>query len=251
MEKSYFKEYYIQERSHWWFLGRLEILESLLKNKIIGNKTNLKILNVGVATGATSTMLEKYGELTSLEYDKDCCDFLRETVKMEVVNGSMTELPFADKTFDIVCAFDVIEHIKEDAIAMQEARRVLKDDGSVFIAVPMHMHLWSDHDVINHHFRRYNSKELHSVTKNAGFDISYATFFNSFLYLPIALVRIIGGLVKRKKDELPKSDFDGFNANSIVNKVLIQVLKIEKMMINAGVKFPIGVSKIIIGKKAS
>ncbi|MFM2395258.1 MAG: hypothetical protein RLZZ546_3241 [Bacteroidota bacterium] len=250
MDKGYFKDYYFLERSHWWFLGRLEILISILKLKVIEeNQSKLSILNVGVATGATSIALQQYGNVTSVEYDRECCDFLTEKVKMEVLNASMTALPFEDQSFDIVCAFDVIEHIEDDLQALKEAFRVLKTNGKLYITVPMYMSLWSDHDVINHHYRRYSSKGLTDVVLKSGFEIRYKSFFNSILFPPIFLVRLLSSLRKKKQGDLPKSDFDGVNTNKFINQLLLQVLKIERRMLSLGLQFGFGVSKMIVGKK--
>jgi len=127
MEAHYYKEYYKLEKEHWWFRARLDILRSLISSKIYQGEP-LKILNAGVATGATSKMLETFGNVTSLEYDENCCDFLRNELGMEVIQGSLTDLPFDDSSFDLVCAFDVIEHINEDTKAVEEIRRMLKPD---------------------------------------------------------------------------------------------------------------------------
>ncbi len=250
MDKGYFKDYYTLERSHWWFLGRLEILIAVLKKKVLpSTDKKISILNVGVATGATSLALQPYGEVTSVEYDAECCKFLKENLKMDVINASMTSLPFADKSFDIVCAFDVIEHIEEDELALKEAYRVLKDGGKLYITVPMNMSLWSDHDVINHHFRRYSSEGLKDVIVNAGFKITYISFFNAILFLPIYLVRLLSSLKKKKSDALPESDFNGLNTNKFINTILLNVLKVEKIALNSGIRFGFGVSKIMIGSK--
>ena len=71
-------------------------------------------------------MLSKFGEVTSLEYDKYCCEFLKEKTGIEAINASLTELPFSDNSFDLVCAFDVIEHIEDHEKAVDEIFRVLK-----------------------------------------------------------------------------------------------------------------------------
>ena len=92
MDKKFYQEYYTLEREGWWFKARLSILESHCKKLKIDSK--ISILNVGAATGATSEMLSKFGEVTSLEYDKYCCEFLKEKTGIEAINASLTELPF-------------------------------------------------------------------------------------------------------------------------------------------------------------
>ena len=251
MDKQYYKEYYHLERKHWWFKARMEILESLLVKHITSSdKEELKILNVGVATGATSIMLEKYGKVTSLEYDKDCCDFLSETVGIEAVNASLTELPFENESYDVVCGFDVIEHIEDDKLAVSEIYRVLKKGGCVYLTVPAFQSLWSDHDVVNHHFRRYKMKNFVQLITNQNFEIVRKSYFNFILFPPVYLFRVVSNLVKRKKkDETAGSDFDYFNNKNKLNSVLYRIFKMEKSMLKNKVNFPFGVSALVIGKK--
>ena len=251
MNKLYYKEYYQLERSHWWFKARLEILESLLKSKILRSNTQkLKILNAGVATGATTTMLEKYGMVTSLEYDKNCCTFLEHELKIEVVNASLTDLPFEDDSFDLVCAFDVIEHIEDDALAVKEIYRVLKKQGLVYLTVPAFHFLWSHHDVVNHHFRRYTLKGFLNLIFLENFEIVYKSYFNTFLFLPVFLARRIGKFLKTNTDkESSGSDFEKFKANSLVNRFLFYLFKTEQLFLTKNINFPFGVSALIIGVK--
>ena len=138
MQHDYYKEYYDLERQHWWFVAREKIISNYLK-KLISAKIlkhqDLKILNVGCGPGRSSQYLSSFGEVTSIEYDKDCCEFASERTGLQIINGSITELPFQDKMFDLVCAFDVIEHVEDDQLAISEMKRVAKKDGVIFISI--------------------------------------------------------------------------------------------------------------------
>ncbi len=248
MDKRYYKEYYTLEREHWWFTVRLQILEDYIKRKVFGG-TPLKILNVGVATGATSTMLAKFGEVTSLEYDKDCCEFLREELGMEVINGSILELPFGAGEYDLVCAFDVIEHVEDDVLAVKEMKRVCKAGGDLFITVPALMSLWSEHDVVNHHYRRYKLGGVRRLFKNDNNGKErYSSYFNSKLFLPIYIFRQLSKVLpKRNKEKHSGSDFGVFN-NGLTNKLLAAIFKVELYWLRIS-KFPIGVSILYSWKK--
>ncbi|HEY9048331.1 MAG TPA: methyltransferase domain-containing protein [Ohtaekwangia sp.] len=251
MEKQYYKEYYELERSHWWFKARLEILERLLQEKILRNGARpLRILNAGVATGATTTMLQKHGEVISLEYDKDCCEFLKTVVNMEVVNASLTDLPFEDRSFDLVCAFDVIEHIEDDNLAVREIRRVLKDDGTMFLTVPAFMFLWSHHDDINHHYRRYTMKTLRKVLLEESFRINFGSYFNAVLFLPISAIRLLLKLLpKRKESGGTGSDFELFKSKTI-NDFFYWIFRNEAWPLRKGITFPFGISLVAIANKS-
>lgn len=246
MNRQYFNTYYNLERSHWWFKARLEILESLLDLYLVKEKKNIKILNTGVATGATTKMLEKYGNVTSLEYDQECCNFLKNELNIDVINGSLTQLPFKKESFDLVCAFDVIEHIKQDDLAIDEIKRVLKKNGTFCLTVPAFNFLWSEHDIINHHFRRYTSSKLAKKITNRGMTVSYKTYFNFFLFTPILIIRFFASKMKKKSG---KSDFETYKQNSFLSNILFNIFRFEKWFIKQKKSFPFGVSIIITGIK--
>jgi 2-polyprenyl-3-methyl-5-hydroxy-6-metoxy-1,4-benzoquinol methylase len=117
MDSQYYKDYYILERNHWWFLARASILNKYIERNISSGSKNLKILNVGVATGASTEMLGAFGAVTSIEYEQECIEYIRERVSIEVIQGSILDLKFEDNSFDLVCAFDVIEHVQYDDVA--------------------------------------------------------------------------------------------------------------------------------------
>lgn len=249
MDKLYYKEYYRLEREHWWFRARLKILEQITKDLKIQIKSELKILNAGAATGATSIMLKKYGDVLSLEYDQDCAKFLSKVLDENILNDSLTDLPLESQTFDIVCAFDVIEHIEAHEDAIRESNRVLKNGGYLFITVPAFEILWSKHDDINHHYRRYRIKELKKLLIGNGFKIEYHTYFNFFLFLPIFIIRFFSKIFPEKKiSEGTGSDFESLNY-SFLNKLLYWIFLSESFLMKHKFRFPFGVSAMIIAKK--
>lgn len=253
MEQNYYKEYYNLERNHWWFVAREKILSNYIgklkkQNSLLSTKIN--ILNVGCGTGRTSEWLSKFGQVTSIEYDKFCCEFAVEKTGLEIINGSITELPFKNETFDLVCAFDVIEHVENDQLAVNELKRVVKKEAVVLITVPAFMSLWSHHDVINHHFKRYKQKEIKTLfeKENEGIEI-YSSYFNFFLFLPIYLFRKVSNLFQTgSKREGSGSDFEAFKPG-IFNNILYQLMAFEGKIINKGISFPFGVSILYSWKK--
>jgi SAM-dependent methyltransferase len=246
MDKEYFKEYFYNERNHWWFLVREKIigyeLTKLLKEKDF-NRT-IKILNVGCATGRTSEFLEKFGEVISLEYDEDCYNFVKEKLNINIVNGSVLDLPFENEIFDVVCAFDIIEHVHDDLKAAEEMNRVLKNNGNLILTVPAFNFLWSEHDEINFHFRRYTKKTLLN-TLNV-FKLNKTYFFNSILFIPIAIVRLLSRFKSKKLEN--KSDFKRFNS-SLISKILYFIFHIDLFLIKKKIKPMFGTSIFLIASK--
>ena len=246
MDKEYYTKYYLYERNHWWFKVRESILKEKINN-LINTGNNIRILNVGVATGRTTEWLTQYGKVTSVEYDKDCCDFLKTQLNMEVINASVTNLPFEHNLFDMVCAFDVIEHVDDDQKAVNEMIRVCKENGTVFITVPAFMNLWSSHDDINHHKRRYAIHELKKLFKNKHGQIT-STYFNTLLFLPIYLIRkILNLFADLRKDDKKQSDFALLD-NKLTSSIFYRIFLLEKYLLRL-IKFPFGISVLLTFKK--
>lgn len=253
MQQDYYKEYYNYERQHWWFVAREKLIINTIKSHVLLTSTckvNLKILNIGCSTGRSSEYLAQFGEVTSLEYDKECCDFTTQKTGLQIINGSITELPFEDKSFDLVCAFDVIEHVEDHEKAVEEMKRVADKNGVLFITVPAFMSLWSHHDEVNYHFRRYKIKEVNDLfcKKSDGVKM-YSTYFNSLLFLPILLFRKASNIFKfGDKRKGAGSDFESYN-NSFLNKILFNIMHFEKIFIKNKITLPFGVSLLYLWKK--
>jgi ubiquinone/menaquinone biosynthesis C-methylase UbiE len=250
VEKQYYQEYYELERKNWWFVVRNQILMERIK-KQMNPQSPLKILNVGVATGSTSELLTQFGEVTSIEYDQDCCDFARGKTGLNIIQGSILELPFPDKSFDLVCAFDVIEHVEDDAKAVNELKRVCKSGGYVSVSVPAFQFLWSHHDVINHHFRRYTMAMLKEVfLKEKNGVIQYTTYFNSILFPPIAGFRLVSELIPKKWIRKGTgADNHVFDQESFTSKLLLGLFNVERPLLKSGLTFPFGVSAMLCWQK--
>ena len=241
------KQYYKLEREHWWFLARKEILKSIIKRKINTYKP-LRILNIGTATGAGTIMLQEFGEVTSIEYDSDCCKFLNNELHILTQEGSITDLQFEDNSFDLVCAFDVIEHVEDDTLAASEMLRVCKKDGFVIATVPAFMLLWSEHDVINHHFRRYKLNAFRNLFKVDDDNVVVKSYFNFFFFIPIALIRIIMWPFQKNKTKTnATSDFERFKTGRL-NTLLYHIFLIEKTLLKY-FRLPFGVSIVCLVKK--
>ena len=263
MTKEYYKNYYHLERNHWWFVVRLEILKQELQKIIISknnleDKPKLKILNIGIATGKTSEMLAEFGDVISLEYDETCADFVRKKLNIEVIEGSILELPFEENSFDLVCAFDVIEHVKDDKKAVLEMNRVCKKKGKICITVPAFQSLWSHHDEVNQHFKRYKMNEIKNLfdlqskklNNKYSFKILKKTYFNSFLFIPIWLFRKLNFLIPKQFIRKGSgSDFEIYKSNHFLDSILKGIFRIEKNILQKNISFPFGVSLLFFVEK--
>ena len=246
MDINYYKEYATLERQHWWFKVRGKIISRLISASI-QNKENkpLSILNIGAATGKTSELLSKFGTVTSLEYDQDCCNYANQQFNMTIIHGSILDLPFKDEEFDLVCAFDVIEHVEDDLSGVHEMKRVCKKDGQIVLTVPAYMFLWSHHDVVNHHFRRYTLKSLKDLVKKSDLIPLRATFFNTILFIPIAIFRLLSKMIPGKIIRKGAgSDATLHTYDGLISRILYRIFSWELSILKL-FNFPFGVSIFI------
>jgi SAM-dependent methyltransferase len=243
MKNDYVKEYSRLETSHWWFLVRKKIILQSLSKHIFKNG-NKKILNIGAAAGATSQWLAAFGKVSSIENEPLFLEHLRNN-NIDVTEASAEQLPFADNSFDLVCAFDVVEHIADDKKALAEMQRVCKPDGKICITVPACQFLWGRHDVANGHKRRYTFASLKQQLP-ADTAIVYSTYFNTLLFLPVYFARKIDWLIAGKK--AATSDFESFKSNGISGAVCKFIFGLEVYLLKI-MRLPFGVSLLVLLEK--
>jgi len=225
-----------QTEENFWFKGKKRLINILL-SKI--NLKNLKILNIGAGTGADLDILNRYGDIFICDINKRALDLIPEVLYKEKKVCSAINLKYPDEKFDVVCSFDVFEHIKDDKKVVSEVYRVLKKGGFLFFTVPAFNFLFSAHDKALRHVRRYNKKTMYHLLKNFRYiEIGY---WNSFLFIPFAILRFL------KKKSKPKTDY--FNLPSLIEKVFLKILTIENRLIKNGYKLPLGLSLIGYCKK--
>ena len=247
MDDRYYTEYYKFEREHWWFLARRNILASQMARLARALPAGARILNVGAASGATSEMLARFGDVVSVEYEGECCAFARR-FGWVYVNASVTDLPFSDATFDLVCAFDVIEHVDDDDRAVREMMRVCKAGGFISVTVPAFRFLWSHHDVVNHHKRRYRLGELERLFRSTG-RILFASYFNSLLFFPIAAARSVTKLVPARWVRRDSGSDFSLVGSRTVNAVCFRIFSVEEHWLKRWWPMKFGVSALVNWRK--
>lgn len=232
------------EDKHWWFVGRRAILESFLErisDDLRTTNNELRILDVGCGTGANLEMLKKYGASEGVDVSDDALEFCRKK-GLKVHKGLAEELPFADETFDLVTALDVVEHLDDDVAGLAEMHRILKKGGKTLIFVPAFMWLWGVQDDISNHRIRYTKKQIVERLEKAGFTIERATYANWTFFAPILVGRTIMKITGIK----PESEN---NVNvSALNGIFGKIFSSEKYWLK-NFDFPFGVSIVISAVK--
>ena len=232
------------EDSHWWFVGRRAILEEFLRQIIQNPKSkiqNPKILDVGCGTGANLEMLEKFGAAEGVDVSDDALEFCK-LKGLKAHKGLAESLPFADGSFDVVTALDVVEHLDDDVAGLKEMHRVLKSGGKTLIFVPAFMWLWGVQDDISNHRIRYTKRQITERLEKAGFEIERATYANWTFFAPILAGRTLMKITGIK----PESEN---NVNvSALNGIFGKIFSSEKLWLR-NFDFPFGVSIVIVAKK--
>ncbi len=243
MKKTEYARMAEREKTYWWHLGRLRIIQIYVK-QALGHGKKSKILNVGCGTGGTIDMLEGLGMVDNVDISQDAIDFMKKSGYKRITKVKDIKLPYQDKTYDMVGAFDVLEHIEDQVGALKEWRRVLKDTGAIIITVPAYQWLWSEHDVSLHHKRRYTTRRLKQVAKEAGLKPekkSYAIVFS----LPLVVsFRFINKLLGRKAD----SETSYVNVPNWINQFFTNLLYVEARA-HKNISFPAGTSVVAVLRK--
>ncbi|MDO7875074.1 class I SAM-dependent methyltransferase [Hymenobacter sp. ASUV-10] len=136
------------------------------------------VLEIGCSGGPLLQRLRTVGytDLTGINVSAPAIELAQACVMANVSVMDGANLQFADNRFDLVIASDVLEHIEDEQCALDEWVRVLKPGGWLLVFVPAHTYLWSEHDVVNHHFRRYSRQGLCTVLEQQGLRIERSSF---------------------------------------------------------------------------
>jgi SAM-dependent methyltransferase len=223
------------DEHHWWYRGRRKVLHAELDRLPLA--PGARILDAGCGSGRTLEELAPLGTVSGLELDPSAAAVARARGKGDVVEGRLEELPWDDATFDLITCLDVIEHTPDDRVTLRELLRVTKPGGYLLLTVPAYQALWSQHDVANHHFRRYNRRMLAAAAGESGWAVVRMTSFNSLLFPPAAAVR----LLQRRR---PSTDYkpDLTLGPAWLNSVLERPLALEAALIARGRTLPAGLS---------
>lgn len=248
MEKCQYDELKRVQRTHWWFKGKEYIAMEMYKH--FCKKENARIFDVGCGMGLTIADLAHEGEVFGMDMEAEAVEYCRENFSPEyglthVKQGYLpNNVPFEGQ-FDTVVALDVLEHIEDDVGAMIKIHDILKDGGKFLVTVPALMSMWSGNDELNHHFRRYEKKELIEKIQKAGFRIIKCSFYNSRLFIPAYIVRKVKNMLGIKSSDVSENVRD-----SLMNRILTRIFMSESKTLRMG-EFKIGVSLILIAEKVS
>ena len=228
------------ESHHWWFCGRRNLMSSLIENFNLPN--GARILDVGCGTGGNLQMLSRFGHVSAIEMDSEARAIALEKTegRFDIRLGKCpNEIPFSTERFDLICLFDVLEHIDADLETLIAIKSFLSKGGRILITVPANPWLWGIHDTFLHHKRRYSLSELSKKVHWAGFRPTTISYFNTLLF-PLAVLA-------RLKDRLFRhQSASGSSVPPLyVNRLFSGIFGLERFIIGK-YNMPFGVSIVCV-----
>lgn len=245
MNIEIYDKMYQLEKNNWWFRGRRKIFLDFLDTTCKDGRRR-RILDVGCGTGIMLGYLAQYGQVKGVDISKRAIAFCQARGFKNVHLGDAQKLPFPDNSFDVITAFDILEHIKDDQEALKEFFRVLRPGSFVLLSVPAFPIIWSSHDEVLHHFRRYSPTYIKKILRKANLKFSRITYFNTFLFFPAFIFR--GSIALLNKLRVLKEHVDLSERPSLINNLLTQIFNLESTVLRF-IDFPFGLSLLVKAEK--
>jgi SAM-dependent methyltransferase len=244
------------EDDFWWYKGMRHHLETLLtRHWDWQNQPNPLVLDAGCGTGAILQRLVNGfdGKLNTknaygFDISRSALSFTKQRgLDQRIACGSITAIPYASQTFDIVTSFDVLSYIENVELGFREVGRVLKHQGLAVINLPAYQWLYSEHDIAVNTLRRFDKTEVLDLLSQAGMRLERITYVNSFLFPPAAAIRLIK---RRKLEKQAQVHSDLTPPPSLINNTLTKIMALEaKVLEKTNFNLPFGLSVLALARK--
>jgi len=199
MERVVYQQMAELDDRHWWYRARRRILAALVRREV-QPPVGAKILEIGCGSGHNLSMLAGFGHVDGLELDDEMRALSEKRLGRKIMRSPLPELnEVKDKSYDLIGAFDVIEHIDDDHAALAAIATKLKPGGKFMMTVPAHPWMWTAHDVANHHKRRYSKRALRALIDGSPMRLEKIGYFNSLLF-PLAVADRAAAKLRGKDD---------------------------------------------------
>lgn len=218
----------------WWHYGRIQAVETALS--VAKVKKNASVLDVGSGYGGMFSCLSQFGTVDAVEPETEVALFCKQRGYKNLFT-SESEALTAGNSYDIIGAFDVIEHVDDDKTFVSNLYKLTRQGGVLVATVPAFMWLWSEHDVHHMHFRRHTIGSMRTLLTEAGYEVAYARYWNVFLFPLAILTRRLG-----------KGGDGALHPHPFVTSVLKSLLWIESKIVRF-VPIPFGLSVVIVARK--
>ncbi|MBI3305395.1 class I SAM-dependent methyltransferase [Candidatus Parcubacteria bacterium] len=215
------------QAKHWWFFGRKLFLRQFLMQYVPGR--NAEILDVGCGTGEAMLFAARLGyhRVLGLDNAEVAISFCRQQGLLAVERCDAARLSYAAASFDAVLCLDVLEHVRDDAAVLAEIWRVLRPGGCAFITVPAFRFLWSRHDTVLQHFRRYEMADLLRFARAQPWRVREHSYFFFFIFPLVVAYRWLKCFDHRPRtsdlDFVPEPFNAALKALSIIEMWLVRI----------------------------
>ena len=243
-EADYFPRLANQEAGNFWFRSRNRLLIWAL-NQYFPKAENF--FEIGCGTGFVLSGLKQafpnLGVSGSEVFSEGLGFAATRLPQVDLFQMDARRIPFQEE-FDVIGAFDVLEHVKQDEEVLAQMYQATRKGGGILITVPHHRFLWSPVDEFARHVRRYETTELTEKVSRAGFSIMRVTSFVSLL-LPLLIL-------SRFKQRLAKEEVDPtaeYKLSNLLDTTLEKILVVERNLLRLGLSFPVGGSLLLIGRR--
>lgn len=241
MDRIVYDRMAAHDSHHWWYRARRDILADYVTREA-KLPANARILEIGCGTGHNLPMLAQFGEVDAIEIDEAARDIASVRLGKPVGAAPLPALTGVERgAYDMVAVLDVVEHIEDDVGALKAIAECLKPGGAILIAVPAHQWMWSAHDVVNHHKRRYSKATLDAAIKQAGLKHNGLSWFNSLLFPAAVAARLAGKL-------MGKDDSDDSPPPKLLNTIFEKVFRVERHLVGRVPLTP-GLSILTLARK--
>ncbi|TXC69860.1 class I SAM-dependent methyltransferase [Sphingomonas ginsenosidivorax] len=224
MDRIVYDRMAAHDSTHWWYRARRDILADYL-TRYAALPAQAQILEIGCGTGHNLPMLATFGDVDAIEIDPAAREIASERLGKPVGAAPLPALTGVPRRhYDLIAVLDVVEHIEDDVAALAAMRECLAPGGKILIAVPAHQWMWSAHDTVNHHHRRYSKATLKSAIERAGLKPAKLGYFNSLLFPLAAAARIAGRMSGR-------DDSDDSPPPGPVNALFERIFRLERHLV--------------------
>lgn len=232
------------EAGNFWFRARNELITWAMQRHFPNVQ---RYLEIGCGTGFVLTSVAQVypqARVTGSEIFSTGLPYASQRLPhAELLQMDARHIPYEDE-FDVIGAFDVLEHIEEDAMVLGEMMRALRSNGGIVLTVPQHPQLWSRQDEYACHVRRYKMGELCEKVRRAGFHVVFETSFVSLLLPAMAASRLM-----QSKQQVVADEMAELRLPKLLNSTFETMMKVERFFIQMGMRFPIGGSGLLVAKK--